>query len=158
MAVENEPSIKVWVGEGDSPELLQKSGTVFFKTDKGEVRGFIWNDYATLSVQGTAARMGILVDEYFVGTLNHFSGGEIENYEGTYEEKIPIPSNTPIPVLMVWQGLKQFQGLIYFRGHDRKFGGGATIANLPSILKWRGKIPASYTELCAQIADLYYPK
>ncbi len=131
IALENEVSTKVWVGESEAPELLQEQGTILFKNNKDEVRGFIWNDYATLSVQG---RGGAEVE----GTLDQFSGGVIENYEGTYEAKISIPSDTPIPFKIVWRGSNQFQGWIYFRGHRRKFGGGATRADFPKILMWRG--------------------
>lgn len=129
-AIENKPSIEVWVGESKSPELLQDSGAVFFKVND-ELRGFIWNDYATFSLQGTG-------EDRVDGILTHFSGGEVENYEGSYEAKKPMPSETPIPFLIVWLGPNKFQGWIDFRGHTRPFGGGKDQDSFPQVLMWKG--------------------
>lgn len=133
--VEGSPSAEVWVGESSSPELLQDSKAVFFKIND-EWRGFLWNDFATLSLQGKSGQTGW--HRSVEGTLTQFSGGEIENYKGTMEARIPMPSDTPIPFLFVLVSPDGWQGLIWFRTHERPLGFGEDKDSLPKPLKWKG--------------------
>lgn len=122
-------SIEVWVGESKSPELLQESHAVLFKVND-DLRGFIWNDDGTYSLQGTG-------EERVEGTLSHFSGEVEGNYNGTFEDQIPIDPYAPFKFLMEWKGPNKWRGWINFRGDEaqRPFGGGKNEDSFPESLK-----------------------
>ena len=121
--VESQPSLKIWVGDSKSPELLKDSGAVFFKTGD-KLRGFIWNNDSTYSLQGEG-------QDPVYGTMAHFSGEVQNNYEGEYTAQRPIPSDAPFLFFIDWKGPNKFSGHIYFRSHDRPFGGGKDKDSFP---------------------------